>query len=74
MTTLTGRRTNRRSHLKLVHSRDDAGVMTTTSAHAIPSFEDPNPGPRDAAMLVRRFAEVLPSDDNFDGVFSYGES
>ena len=48
--------------------------MTTTSAHAIPSFEDPNPGPRDAAMLVRRFAEVLPSDDNFDGVFSYGES
>lgn len=74
MATLTGNRAKGRSHLKLVYSRDDARAMNTASLDALRSLEDPNPGPRDASMLVSRFAQVLPDTVDYDGLFSYGES
>ncbi len=63
-----------RSHLKLVHSTDDARGMTVAPTGKLCDLDDPNPGPRDAAALVARFSRVLPSDIDCDGVFSLGES
>lgn len=63
-----------RSHLKLVHSVDDARVMTVAPTGRICDLNDPDPGPRDAAALVARFSRVLPHDVECDGVFSLGES
>ena len=74
MVTLTGNRTHGRSHLKLVHSRDDARAMNTASLDALRALDDPNPGPRDALLLASRFATMLPDDTDFDGIFSLGES
>ena len=74
MATLTGNRTHGRSHLKLVHSRDDARAMNTASLDALRALDDPSPGPRDASLLASRFATVLPDDTDFDGIFSLGES
>ena len=73
MATLTGRRTGRGSHLKLVSSNDDAPAMTVAPTGLIRDINDPTPGPRDASALVARFARVLPSDVEVDGIFSLGE-
>ena len=48
--------------------------MTTVSMGALRDLDDPHPGPRDASMLVGRFARVLPSDVDCDGIFSLGEN
>ncbi len=72
MATLTGRRTGRGSHLKLVSSNDDAPAMTVAPTGLIREISDPRPGPRDASALVARFARVLPSDAEIDGLFSLG--
>lgn len=48
--------------------------MNTASLDALRAMEDPSPGPRDASMLVSRFASVLPDDTDYDGVFSLGAS
>ena len=74
MATLAGNPTHGRSHLKLVHSRDDARAMNTASLDALRALDDPSPGPRDASLLVSRFAVVLPEDTDYDGIFSLGES
>ena len=72
MATLTGRRAGRGSHLKLVSSNDDAPAMTVVPVGTIRDIDDPDPGPRDASALVARFAQVLPADMDFDGIFSLG--
>jgi hypothetical protein len=75
MTTLMGQRTSRRgSHLKLVSSGDDARSMPVAPTGKVCDIDDPAPGPRDASALITRFARVLPSDVEVDGVFSLGES
>ena len=61
-----------RSHLKLVHSADDARAMTVAPTGQLFDLDDPNPGPRDAAALVARFSRVLPTDIDCDGVFALG--
>jgi hypothetical protein len=65
MTTLTGKRTERRrTHLRLVTSSDPTrGTLAVA---------DPNPGPRDAAELVAHFGALLPETFETDGVFSHG--
>ena len=73
MATLTGRRTGRGSHLKLVSSNDDARAMTVAPTGLIRDISDPAPGPRDASALVARFAQVLPTDIEVEGIFSLGE-
>ena len=73
MATLTGRRTGRGSHLKLVSSNDDAPAMTMAPTVSVRDISDPTPGPCDASALVARFARVLPGDVEIDGIFSLGE-
>jgi len=69
MTALTGPRTlARRAHLRLVSS-DERPAQAASSARAM---IDPEPGPKDVAELISRFARILPGDDSCDGVFSLG--
>ena len=72
MATLTGRRTGRGSHLKLVSSNDDARAMTVAPTGLVRDISDPTPGPRDASALVARSAGVIPTDVEIDGIFSLG--
>jgi hypothetical protein len=69
MTTLTGQRTfARRAHLRLVSSND----QPTQAPSPVLAASDPEPGPRDVADLIARFAGILPGDDACDGLFSLG--
>ena len=75
MATLTDTRLGRRgSHLKLVASMDDGPAMTVAPTGKIFDLDDPAPGPRDASALVARFAQVLPSEVELDGIFTLGQS
>lgn len=67
MTTLTQRSHRRRAHLRLVTSDDRAEVWTP-----VHTAIDPEAGPKDVTELVGRFAGLLPADDGYDGVFSFG--
>ena len=48
--------------------------MTVAPTGKLCDLDDPTPGPRDASALIARFARMLPSDCDIDGMFSFGRT